>query len=123
MSLKRIYGSGIINSGIFINEDSIILNNIRALGIGNEVSFTNGATGYVLIQDSTLYPPLIGIYNALGDFLNEGTFDIQECTIGLQNADTITNQQDIMISHCKAGLVNESGSIENHDRYGHFKCG
>ena len=35
---------------------------------------------------------------------------------GIQNYNTLTNQQDIKISHCTLGITNESGggSFENH---------
>ena len=113
--LDKILGNGLINIGSFTNNDSLVLNNIAYLGIGNGGSFTNTASGYILIEDSTIYSPITGISNSSGNLLNEGICVIQDCIQGLSNSDTLTNEKEIIINHCKLGLYNgRDGFLENY---------
>ena len=105
-------GTGIMNLGTLINEDSIELNNINGTAIFNQHQFTNANSGTVLVSDSTIYKPNAGCSNT-GTLTNEGEMIIQHCGVGVTNNNIFLNKDIIKISHhSETGIINATNIFD-----------
>ena len=99
--IDQIRGNGILNSGEFINSDSIIITGIGGvmgvLSTGIKLDSTNqGSTAHV------------------GTFNNQGFISINDSEVGLENefSTEFTNEGQIYISNCsQEGLQHQARAI------------
>ncbi len=106
IEINNIEAGGLLNAGLFTNQDSLIIERVYHFALGNYDSLYNSPMGLIDISIVNTGAPAMANYG--GHIVNDGKIEVYNCEgAGMTNIGTITNNDSLVLySLVSAGIAN-----------------